>query len=311
MKEFFEALGQLSGHGRSNIIEKDYILHLLLEGLSKSNYLRQNYVFKGGTCLTKAYMGYYRFSEDLDFTWADQSKWEGSTRASTKRMCSEEISRFVEGIKVVSDDLGFRFSGDKDDPKDVHISSGGRIATLSIGYDSTILNMPARLKIEANFVELMLYPVQERTLESFIRSLDSEELEFIFEDTWESYSASFPMLCYDLDEIFAEKCRASMTRRAFKVKDLIDIWLLEDRMDYRIEDHAPAIERKTRFMLDLYKRYRETLEVAQIPRLDLAGTEEYSLLLFEPPEGIAKDIENIRERLNTLRERLFTELKLN
>ena len=49
------------------IVEKDYFLTLLLDGISKSN-LKENLVFKGGTALRKIYFKHYRYSEDLDFT---------------------------------------------------------------------------------------------------------------------------------------------------------------------------------------------------------------------------------------------------
>jgi predicted nucleotidyltransferase component of viral defense system len=32
----------------------------------------KNFLFKGGTCLMKNYLGYFRFSEDVDFAWKDQ-----------------------------------------------------------------------------------------------------------------------------------------------------------------------------------------------------------------------------------------------
>jgi predicted nucleotidyltransferase component of viral defense system len=59
------------------LIEKDLLLQGLLLQLSKSKYFSEKFVFKGGTCLTKAYFGYYRFSEDLDFTWINQKAFEG------------------------------------------------------------------------------------------------------------------------------------------------------------------------------------------------------------------------------------------
>ncbi|HIH23202.1 TPA: nucleotidyl transferase AbiEii/AbiGii toxin family protein [Candidatus Micrarchaeota archaeon] len=49
------------------IVEKDYFLTLLLDGISKSN-LKEKLVFKGGTALRKIYFKHYRYSEDLDFT---------------------------------------------------------------------------------------------------------------------------------------------------------------------------------------------------------------------------------------------------
>ncbi len=49
------------------VIEKDYFLTLLLDGISNSK-LKENLVFKGGTALRKIYFKHYRYSEDLDFT---------------------------------------------------------------------------------------------------------------------------------------------------------------------------------------------------------------------------------------------------
>ena len=48
------------------LIEKDYFCSLVLGYLSGA--LNESLVFKGGTCLTKVHAGFYRLSEDLDFT---------------------------------------------------------------------------------------------------------------------------------------------------------------------------------------------------------------------------------------------------
>lgn len=50
------------------VVEKDYALSYLLAAIYDVDVLRQSLVFKGGTCLRKAYFAGYRFSEDLDFT---------------------------------------------------------------------------------------------------------------------------------------------------------------------------------------------------------------------------------------------------
>lgn len=49
------------------IIEKDYLIELILYYLSKDKYLKEHLVFRGGTALKKIYLKDYRFSEDLDF----------------------------------------------------------------------------------------------------------------------------------------------------------------------------------------------------------------------------------------------------
>lgn len=56
-----------------SVIEKDYVLGWILAGIHEHSELRENWVFKGGTCLKKCYFETYRFSEDLDFTLRDRS----------------------------------------------------------------------------------------------------------------------------------------------------------------------------------------------------------------------------------------------
>jgi predicted nucleotidyltransferase component of viral defense system len=45
----------------ANVIEKDYILNWLLDGIANSESLKNKWVFKGGTCLKKCYFEEYRF----------------------------------------------------------------------------------------------------------------------------------------------------------------------------------------------------------------------------------------------------------
>jgi predicted nucleotidyltransferase component of viral defense system len=50
------------------VIEKDYVLGWILSGINRHAAIKDNWVFKGGTCLKKCFFETYRFSEDLDFT---------------------------------------------------------------------------------------------------------------------------------------------------------------------------------------------------------------------------------------------------
>ena len=71
-KNFLTSIKDKANITALELIEKDFYLNILL---SKINF--EEYVFKGGTCLAKAYLDYFRFSEDLDFTFFDQKLWEG------------------------------------------------------------------------------------------------------------------------------------------------------------------------------------------------------------------------------------------
>jgi len=50
------------------VVERDHVLGWLLAGIGQHPATKNNWVFKGGTCLKKCVLETYRFSEDLDFT---------------------------------------------------------------------------------------------------------------------------------------------------------------------------------------------------------------------------------------------------
>ncbi len=53
---------------RLDIIQQDYLLSWVLDGIYQQAKLKSSLIFKGGTALKKGYFGEYRFSEDLDFS---------------------------------------------------------------------------------------------------------------------------------------------------------------------------------------------------------------------------------------------------
>jgi len=61
-----------------SIVEKDYVLSWILAAIYHNPRLRDNWIFKGGTCLKKCYFETYRFSEDLDFTVLESTQIEES-----------------------------------------------------------------------------------------------------------------------------------------------------------------------------------------------------------------------------------------
>jgi predicted nucleotidyltransferase component of viral defense system len=65
---FIDEISRIRGIQRRDLVEKDLLLHRLLRYLSLYPRFSENYLFKGGTCLIKCHLGYYRFSEDVDFT---------------------------------------------------------------------------------------------------------------------------------------------------------------------------------------------------------------------------------------------------
>ncbi|MCJ2556339.1 MAG: nucleotidyl transferase AbiEii/AbiGii toxin family protein [Candidatus Thermoplasmatota archaeon] len=304
MKDFFEMLNTLGKPKRSDIIEKDFHLHRLLHMISQDDYLSGSLTFKGGTCLVKAYLGFYRFSEDIDFTWQSDDLWKGRTVAETRRLCSEEITTLAGHFRVMADTLGMNFSGDKTIAGEVHISSGGRMVLFFIGYQSEILNMPSSIKVEINFVDKTLYPFKDRELRSYVENVESEELEFLYEKLWNEYNTEIQLGCYDPREIYVEKCRASLTRMAYKLRDVIDILFMEEEFGYSVNEYKEQIEEKVRFMLELYERYRENIELMRFPPADILGSEEMKLFLIEPPKDLGLEVLRIHSELDDIRKEL-------
>jgi predicted nucleotidyltransferase component of viral defense system len=286
---------------RPGIIEKDYNLHRLLGRIQEDEYLSENLAFKGGTCLIKAHIGYFRFSEDIDFSWKDRAIWEGKSQSATKRSCSKEIAQILLRFSSIGNDLGLEFKGQKDDPKEVHLSSGGRMMVLYMGYHSELFDRTDRVKIEVNLVEDLYYPVRNMNLRTYLESLRSDELRFLFKDQFESYSRSVNIPCYDTREIFIEKCRAALTRKVSKLRDFIDIHYLKEKYGLRIEDLEDQIISKTRFSIDLYKRYRENLELAVLPASIPEANDELDLLIIDPPGDMMKGIVSIQNELDEIR----------
>src|SRR5439155_18422336 len=82
----------------ARLIEKDYFCGLVLEYLTMAN---ESLVFKGATCLTKVYAGFYRLSEDLDFVIpmpVDATRQERSRRAAGIKQAVARLPRALPGF---------------------------------------------------------------------------------------------------------------------------------------------------------------------------------------------------------------------
>ena len=129
-KELINWLSKKLEIANAMLIEKDLYLQGLLIELSKSGHFTENFVFKGGTCLTKAYFGYYRFSEDLDFTWLSQKAFEGRTEKQIRKILSEEINKIMELLAAAAKELGLDFKAGKSNTHYVQLGGSNRFATF-------------------------------------------------------------------------------------------------------------------------------------------------------------------------------------
>ncbi len=295
MKEFFGRLAKAKGCGSADIVELDYQLHRLLHRASKNNYLNKNLVFKGGTCLIKAYTGYFRFSQDVDFTWGDDTNWNGLSGDRLNKRCSSEISNIIDEFKETTDELGLSFSGKKKNSDEVHISSGGKMAELRLKYKSEVLGVPSELKVQVNMVDMISFPVVTHTLSSYVDGVDLSEVKLFYPEPCSQYCTTVDLACYDSREIYAEKCRAAMTRMAYKPRDILDIIKMEKEFGYSIDGLRKPIIEKTRFVLDKYERYGTNMKQRVFPK-NFSITSFEEKLLLEP---VTEDIDVKARRIHS------------
>ena len=85
---------------QSYVVERDYLLSWVLDGISAVPELRETLVFKGGTALKKCYFDDYRFSEDLDFSGQGEIPTEGALADAMDRACGVARDLLAEYAEV-------------------------------------------------------------------------------------------------------------------------------------------------------------------------------------------------------------------
>lgn len=276
-KDLIEKISHDIGIRDAQLLEKDLLLQGILVRLSESDFFAKNFAFKGGTCLTKAYFGYYRFSEDLDFTWLNQKAFEKKTKKQVRKIISAETNKILDLLVQISEKNAFEFKPSKKDPRFVQLGGSNRFATFKFWYPSAMGNRETFLKIQFNFVEKLFYKPKKRSIRAI--ALPQKERMLLEYPEFADCTVSSPKLfVYDLKEIAAEKIRAILTRRGFKARDIIDLYWLSKKGITVQKVRLQAIQ-KTLFMLS-YLKYRQNLENKQFA--EKIGFSEEQLLSIQP-----------------------------
>ena len=199
-KKFIDHIGDKLGIEKRDLIEKDIFLQMLLNELVKNKDFKENFAFKGGTCLIKCYFGYYRFSEDLDFTYLNQKEFVGKSRSKIRESISEKIDKLGELIETIAKHLNLDFKAEKKNKKYFEFGGSNAFVTFKIWYDSVVLNKTSFVKIQVNFIEKLNYPTKEFPALFILGDMDKKEIELLFKD----YSYLLNQLkinAYDIKEI--------------------------------------------------------------------------------------------------------------
>ena len=188
------------------LIEKDYHLTRILHEVSKRQI--RDLVFKGGTCLNKCYLDFYRLSEDLDFVYNSDVK-ELSKNQVRKKLgeIRKEFFEILDKIELKVDKelgKGWKMLTSKKKPGIVGLE-------IITGYISLIDNSSQTIKIEISFRRKLRKPTREKVIKhKFYDSLNESLLK-----------GDFKIEVIDLIENFAEKFRALYSRDA--IRDIYDI----------------------------------------------------------------------------------------
>lgn len=301
-KEIVDFISEKAGIKQRDLVEKDLLLHRLLMELSSDGHFSKNYAFKGGTCLIKCYLGYYRFSEDLDFTWINQGVFSGKTEKQIRKEASRQISMLADLLELIAEKMGIKFRAEKANSRFIEFGGSNKFATFKLWYDSLEIKEEQFIKIQVNYAEHLEYNLQEAAPKSIIDNLDKKEILFLYPEL-EWLFKKQKIIIYDIKEILIEKARAILTRQGMKPRDFVDIYMIEKDKNLSIENYESKILEKTRFMLK-YEKYRSNLRDKQkeAPQFSL-GQEETFLL-----KSLDNDFFMFIIRINKFIERLIIKL---
>jgi len=295
LSEFVGFVASKSGINKPQLVEQDILIHRLLKSLNSSPYFALNYLFKGGSCLVKCYFGYYRFSVDLDFTWKKQAHFNVGKKERQKRL-KTEIRSFGQILEDAAGQLGLDFTNDATDKHYIEFGGSKRMVTFKLWKGKTLV------KVQVNFVEELLFPgkkVEVRTL--LDNSKLSKEEHAYFSEFIDHYSPFF-IEAYDEREILCEKVRAILTRKAPKLRDFYDLFILNEH-GFKTEMYTEKIVKKTHAAL-VYRKYRDNLEAnkkaMEIDQKVFESPYERSLFIENPPNTFDKFINELFPQLREL-----------
>jgi len=254
LKNFLTSIKDKTNIIATELIEKDFYLNILL---SKLNF--EEYLFKGGTCLAKAYLDYFRFSEDLDFTFINQKLWEAKSTKSIKKVCKEKIDAFGEQLEKV----GFDFKFDKSDRNFVEIGNNNKLVTFKVYYDSILTGKPSFIKIQINFLEKIIFAPQTKELNPLIKfSQFTKEDQIYFKEFLDFYKI-IKMKVYDIKEIVTEKFRSILTRKTIKSRDAIDLLFIYQKFKIKPQDFLKETKEKLMYSINNYEKYKDNFILAR------------------------------------------------
>ena len=183
----------------ARLIEKDYFCTVLLAYLVR--YGGSHIVFKGGTCLAKVHAGFYRLSEDLDFTMPLSVDASRKTR-------QQAVVQFKKAISSIADDVPVFTTA-----APLQGANNSTQYNGAIGYQSPATGQPETILIEVSVREPLVLPPVNAPAQTMLL------------DPIGGKAAVQPLsiLCIARQEAMAEKFRAALSRKDVAIRDFYDL----------------------------------------------------------------------------------------
>ncbi|VVB59837.1 Nucleotidyl transferase AbiEii toxin, Type IV TA system [uncultured archaeon] len=253
LKEFIAFLKNKTAIKSEELLEKDFYISVLLQKIGTGEY-----AFKGGTCLSKVYLNYYRISEDVDLTYIDQNAFKGKSTKQIKKICSEKITIFGKLLEDIAKEYDFDFRLEKSNKRYVELGSNNKLATFKIWYRSAFTDTESFIKIQINFLEIIKYPIIEKAILPIINVSAFSETEHTYFSDFMGVYKPLKWHVYDLHEIASEKVRALLTRKGVKARDIVDLYFLEKKHKINIYALKDACVEKVNFAIRSYDKYKKS-----------------------------------------------------
>ncbi len=180
------------------LVEKDYFCSVVLEYLAASG---AGLTFKGGTCLSKIHRGFYRLSEDLDFSI---STTVGATRA--------ERSRSAAQLKTVTAALPVHLPTFRIREPLAGANSSTQYNAV-VEYESLIDGHMEPIRVEVGVREPNLTDVLAGAAKTALLNPVSGR----------ALVDPFTVHCLSYSEAMAEKFRAALCRSEVAIRDFFDV----------------------------------------------------------------------------------------
>jgi predicted nucleotidyltransferase component of viral defense system len=217
------------------VIEKDYFCTVLLDDLARHG--GADLIFKGGTCLAKVHVGFYRLSEDLDFAIpmpVDVSRGERSRAADAIKQAVAGVSQRLPGFSCAAELKGANDSAQY---------SG------TVTYRSVLSDEPQTILIDVSVREPAL--TAPATLSARTVLMDPI--------SGQSAVPGLEVACINALEAMAEKFRAALSRRDVAIRDFYDL-------DYAVRNLS--LELASASFVDMVRR---KLSIPDNPPVDVGS----------------------------------------